>query len=78
MDDPIISTLNNVTTLAYSGPCLHNAFTSFGVLFWPATTPSYSDYIATWQGNEKIVAASIEKTDIPNQWKIQTISVVMR
>lgn len=78
MDDPIISTLNNVTTLAYSGPCLHDAFTSFGVLFWPATTPSYSDYVGTWIGNEKVVAASVEKTDIPNQWKIQTISVVMR
>jgi uncharacterized protein YebE (UPF0316 family) len=78
MDDPIISTLNDVTVLAYSGPCLHDDFTTFGVLFWPATTPSVSDYIATWQNNEKIIAATVDKTDIPNLWKIQTISVVMR
>lgn len=78
MDDPIISTLNDTTTLAYSGPCLHDAFVTFLVLVWPATTPSYSDYIATWQGNEKIIAATVDKTDIPNLWKIQTISVTMR
>lgn len=78
MDDPIISTLNDTTVLAYSGPCLHDDFTSYGVLFWPATTPSVSDYIATWQNNEKIIAATVDKTDIPNLWKIQTISVVMR
>lgn len=78
MDDPIISTLNDISVLAYSGPCLHDAFTTFGVLFWPATTPTYSDYIATWQNNEKIIAASVDKTDIPNLWKVQTISVTMR
>lgn len=78
MDDIIISTLNDNTALAYSGPVLHDDITTFGVLFWPATTPSYTDYIGTWRGNEKIVAATVDKTDIPNLWKIQTVSVTMR
>lgn len=78
MDDIIISTLNNTTTLTYSGPVLHDDITTFGVLFWPATTPSYSDYIASWKGNQKIIAGNIDKTDIPNLWKIQTILVTMR
>ena len=78
MDDIIISTLNDITVLTYSGPVLHDDITTFGVLFWPATSPSYSDYITTWQNNEKIIAATVDKTDIPNLWKIQTISVVMR
>lgn len=78
MDDPIISTLNNTSTLAYAGPCLHNAFTSFGVLVWAATTPTYTQYTSTWIGNEKIIAATVQETNIPNLWKIETISVVMR
>src|SRR4029079_2518971 len=44
MDDPIISTLNDITVAVYSGPCLHNTITTFGVFTWGATTPSYSEY----------------------------------
>jgi hypothetical protein len=78
MDDIIISSLNNTTTLIYSGPVLHDDITTFGVLFWPATSPSYTDYVTTWKGFEKIISATIDVTDIPSLWKIQTISVTMR
>lgn len=33
---------------------------------------------AGWIGTERVIAASIAPTDIPQQWKIQTRSVVMR
>jgi len=44
MDDVVISSLNNTTTLDYSGPVLHDDVTTFGSLFYPATTPSYTEY----------------------------------
>jgi hypothetical protein len=75
MDDIVISTLNDVTQLAYSGMALHDAITTFGVFIWPATVPSTTDYIAMI-GTEIVVGASIESTDIPELWKIQTKSVV--
>ncbi len=77
MDDIIISTLNDVFTLAYSGMCLHDAITTFGTFVYAATTPSAADYIALI-GSEIVVGASIDPTDIPNLWKIQTKSVVAR
>lgn len=39
--------------------------------------PNY-DPSSRWVGNERAVAASVKKTDIPNLWKIQKVSVVMR
>lgn len=77
MDDIVISTLNNVTTLAYSGMALHDAITTFGVFIYAATVPSATDYIAMI-GTEIVVGASIESTDIPQLWKIQTKSLVAR
>lgn len=77
MDDIIISTLNDVTKLEYSGMCLHDAITTFGTFTYAATTPSASDYIAMI-GSEIVVAASIETTEIPFNWKITTKSVVAR
>lgn len=44
MDDVVISSLNNTTTLDYSGMVLHDDLTTFGALFYPATTPSYTQY----------------------------------
>lgn len=77
MDDIIISTLNDVTRLEYSGMCLHDAITTFGTFVYAATVPSVTAYIALI-GTEIVVAASIEVTDIPNLWKIQTKSVIAR
>ncbi len=77
-DTIIISTLNDITVLAYSGMCLHNDLTTFGVLFWPATTPNYTDYVASWQGFEKVIAAAVTPEKELNVWKIVTESVVMR
>lgn len=78
MDNPIISNLNDTSQLQYAGPTLHDDLLTFGVLFFPATTPSFTEYYNNWIGAEKIIAASVQKTDIPNLWKIETISVVMR
>jgi hypothetical protein len=38
------------------------------------------NYVAgtAWVGNLKIIAAKVTKTDIPNLWKCQTTSVIMR
>ncbi len=77
-DTIIISTLNDITQLAYSGMVLHDDLTTFTVLFWPATTPSHTEYIASWQGFEKIVAAAVTPEKELNVWKIVTESVVMR
>ncbi len=77
MDDIIISSLNNVAVLEYSGMCLHDAITTFGTFVYAATVPSVTDYIALI-GTEIVVGASIEPTDIPDLWKIQTKSVVAR
>lgn len=77
MDDIIISTLNDITVLAYSGMCLHDAITTFGTFVYAATVPSATEYIALI-GSEIVVGASIEPTDIPELWKIQTKSVVAR
>jgi hypothetical protein len=77
MDDIVISTLNDVTQLAYSGMVLHDAITTFGVFVYAATIPSATAYIAMI-GTEIVVGASIEPTDIPEQWKIQTKSVIAR
>ncbi len=77
MDDIIISTLNNVTVLEYSGMCLHDAITTFDTFVYAATVPSVTDYIALI-GSEIVVGASIEVTDIPFLWKIQTKSVIAR
>lgn len=78
MDNIIISTLNNVTTLAYSGECLHDDLTTFGTLFWPETTPNKTTYVGTWIGTERVITAEVKHTLIPFLWKAQTISVVMR
>ncbi len=43
-DSPVISSLNNTTTLQYAGEVLHDDLTTFGALFYPATTPSYTEY----------------------------------
>jgi hypothetical protein len=77
MDDIIISALNNVTTLEYSGMALHDAITTFATFVYAATVPSATAYRAMI-GTEIVVAASIEPTEIPFQWKIQTKSVVAR
>jgi len=74
----VISTLNDITVLAYSGMVLHDDITTFGTLFWPATTPSYTEYIASWQGVEHIVAATVAPEKEKDVWKIVTESVVMR
>jgi hypothetical protein len=78
MDNPIISTLNSTTTLAYSGECLHDTFTSFGVFVWPATTPDMTTYTGTWIGTSRVIAADVTPTEIPTLWKIKTVNVVMR
>ncbi len=44
LDDVVISSLNSTTTLTYSTPVLHDDITTFGTLFYPATTPSYTQY----------------------------------
>jgi hypothetical protein len=77
-DTIIISTLNDVTVLAYSGMVLHDDLTTFGSLFWPETTPNYTDYIASWQGVEKVIAGTITPEKEKDIWKIVTESVVMR
>jgi hypothetical protein len=77
-DNIVISTLNDVTQLAYSGMVLHDDITTFGTLFWPATTPSYTEYIASWQGFEKIIAATVMPEKEKDVWKIVTESVIMR
>ncbi len=77
-DNIIISTLNDITTLAYSGEVLHDDLTTFGSLFWPATTPSYTDYIASWRGNARAIALQITPERELNVWKVQTRSVIMR
>jgi hypothetical protein len=74
----IISTLNDVTVLAYSGMVLHDAITTFGSLVWAATTPDYSTYIASWQGVEKVIAGTITPEKEKDIWKIITESVIMR
>src|SRR5215472_126062 len=78
MDNIIVSTLNDVTKLAYSGECLHDAITTFGTLFWPATTPDKTTYVGSWIGSSKIIAAEVKETDIPLLWRVQITSVVMR
>ncbi len=77
-DTIIISTLNDVTVLAYSGMVLHDDLTTFGSLFWPETTPNYTDYIASWQGVEKVIAGTVTPEKEKDIWKIVTESVVMR
>lgn len=77
-DNIIISTLNNTSTLAYSGECLHDDITTFGTLFWAETTPNMTDYTTTWIGTPRKIAADIVPTEIPKLWKIQTTEVVMR
>ena len=77
-DNVVISTLNSTSTLAYSGMVLHDAITTFLVLFWPATTPSYTTYLASWQGFEKVIAGTITPEREKDVWKIQTESVIMR
>lgn len=44
MDDVVINSLNNLSSLSYSGPVLHDDLTTFGAFFYPATTPSYTQY----------------------------------
>lgn len=44
MDNPIINTLNSLSTLTYAGECLHDAITTFGAFMYPATTPSGTEY----------------------------------
>ncbi len=73
----IISTLNSTSTLAYSGEVLHDDITTFGTLFWPATTPSYTEYITSWIGFEHIIAATITPEKEKDLWKVQTESVTM-
>jgi hypothetical protein len=57
---------------------LHDDITTFGVFFWPATTPSYTEYIASWQGLEHVIAATVTPEKEKDVWKIVTESVVMR
>ncbi len=77
-DNVIISTLNDISVLAYSGMVLHDDLTTFGVLFWPATDPSYTDYIASWQGFEKVIAATVKPEKEKDVWRVTTESVTMR
>ncbi len=77
-DNVIISTLNDVSVLSYSGMVLHDDLTTFGVLFWPETTPNYTDYLASWQGFEKVIAGTITPEKEKDVWKIVTESVIMR
>lgn len=78
LDQIIISELNNVTRLAYADDVLHDDITTFGIFFYPATTPSYTAYVGSWLGNEKIVAASVTPEREKDIWKCQTRSVIMR
>lgn len=175
MDNVIISSLNDVTQRTYSGEVVHDTLTTFGTFYYPATTPSYTEYAlgtptgtytrqslpslyslgaggylvgdvlslglgggsmtvivdlvdgsgnignyhtgtvtsqfplglngpitagggtgtgaqfyvtgvqtpnyvpgSAWIGQEKVVAAAVSPTDVPNLWKVQTKSVVMR
>lgn len=77
MDDIIISELNDTSRLAYSGMVLHDDITTFGVLFYPETIPNVTDYVAMI-GTEIVIAATIEPTEIPELWKIETKSVTAR
>jgi hypothetical protein len=43
MDDVVIGSLNNINSLTYSGPVLHDDLT-IGATFYPATTPSSTQY----------------------------------
>jgi hypothetical protein len=43
LDDPVINTLNDLAHVTYAGPTLHDDL-QIGVLFYPATTPSYTQY----------------------------------
>lgn len=78
MDRIIISDLNSITSLAYSGDCIHDAITTFGLFVYAATIPSATDYNTNWIGNEKVISANATLTSVPNLWKVQTKSVVMR
>jgi hypothetical protein len=40
-------------------------------------SPLYDDS-TRWIGNPKVIAANVEETEIPDLWKIQTTSIVMR
>jgi hypothetical protein len=77
VDDPIISSLNDTTQLQYAGPCIHDDLLTFGVLFFPATTPSWTDYTTNWIGNYKIIGASVTPEKERDLWKYQTQSIVM-
>ncbi len=77
-DNVIISVLNDATVLAYSGMVLHDDLITFAVFFWPATTPSYTDYLASWQGFEKVVAATVKPEKEKDVWRVTTESVTMR
>jgi hypothetical protein len=76
MDDIIGNELNDVSKLMYTGMTLHDDITWWG-FFYPSTIPGVTAYGALI-GTEIVVAASIEPTDIPELWKIQTKSVVAR
>lgn len=78
VDQIIINTLNNVFLLEYQNDVLHDDFTAFGLLFYPATTPSYTEYVNNWQGNDKIVSASVVPEREKDIWRCQTRTVVMR
>jgi hypothetical protein len=77
-DNVIISTLNDTSTLAYSGQVLHDALTTFGTLFWPATTPDYTTYTTSWLGFEKVIALKVVPEREKDLWKIETRAVIMR
>lgn len=67
----LIAGVNNDTSLFLAHPCPFPTET-IPVTFIDVTQG------AGWIGTERIIAASVEPTAIPRQWKIQTRSVVMR
>lgn len=67
----LIAGINSDTSLFLASPCP----------FPTQTIPVTFIFVtqgASWIGTERVIAASISPTKIPQQWKIQTRSVVMR
>jgi hypothetical protein len=65
LDDVVIPSLNNINSLVYSGPVLHDDY-SLGVLFYPATTPSYTQYaLGTPTGTSTLQNYGVIQSVIP-------------
>lgn len=60
--------LHDATTRSYNG---------FAV-FIPATTPSYSTYVASWIGQQKLVDGEVEATRYQKLWKVTGLFIEMQ